>query len=180
MDGPRQERIQPLFVAARELASEEREAFLKRECQNDQALYDAVRLLLDVDDKPGPPDPTATLTDLYVNRIVANRFRIVRHVGKGGMGDVYEAEDLELGERVALKTIRPDIAANPLAVERFKREILLAKKVTHPNVCRIHDLGSAKAADGGELRFLTMQFLAGETLSARIKRGPIPEDQATL
>ena len=59
------------------------------------------------------------------------------------MGTVYEAEDLTLGDRIALKTIRPDIVSDPRAVERFKREISLGKKVTHPNVCRIHDLGVA-------------------------------------
>jgi len=72
--------------------------------------------------------------------VLASRFRIVRFIGHGGMGDVYEAEDLELGERVALKTVRPAIAHLSGAIDRFRREIQLARKVTHPNVCRIFDV----------------------------------------
>ncbi len=94
------------------------------------------------------------------------------------MGTVYEAEDLTLHDRVALKTIRPDIASDPTAVERFKQEIRLGKRVTHPNVCRIHDIGSDRSEDGKEVLFLTMQFLSGETLASRIRRGPIPQTEA--
>ena len=72
--------------------------------------------------------------------LVSDRFKIVRLLGQGGMGAVYEAEDLELGGHVALKTVRPETASNPRAIERFKQEIYLARKVTHPNVCRIFDL----------------------------------------
>ena len=76
--------------------------------------------------------------------LLAGRYRIVRFIARGGMGEVYEAEDLELGERVALKTMRADVArTTERAIERFKREIQLARKVTHPNVCRIFDLGSS-------------------------------------
>jgi serine/threonine protein kinase len=82
----------------------------------------------------------------------------------GWNGEVYEAEDLDLRERVALKTVQPWIAEQPEAIERFKREIQLARKVTHPNVCRIFDLGHH---DEEDLRtdFMTMELLEGETLS---------------
>jgi serine/threonine-protein kinase len=109
---------------------------------------------------------------------VAGRFRIVRYVAEGGMGTVYEAEDLQLHNRVALKTIRPDIALDTKAVERFKREILLGKSVTHPNVCRIHDLVVDHSDTGAEVLYLSMQYLEGETLAARIRRGPIPKTEA--
>jgi len=89
------------------------------------------------------------------------------------MGEVFEVEDLELQERVALKIIRPDIASNPQIISRFKREILLGKRVSHPNVCRIHDLGSAKTENGRDFLFLTMEFLEGETLASRLRRGPL-------
>lgn len=79
------------------------------------------------------------------------------------MSDVYEVEDLQLGERVALKTIRPEITIDAHARERFKREIHYAKRVTHPNVCRIHDLGSHREGDS-EVLFLTMELLTGDTL----------------
>src|ERR1700720_2183488 len=72
--------------------------------------------------------------------LLAGRFRIVRFVARGGMGEVYEAEDTELSERVALKTIRFDMATEDRTIERFKREIQLARKVTHPNVCRTFDV----------------------------------------
>jgi tetratricopeptide (TPR) repeat protein/tRNA A-37 threonylcarbamoyl transferase component Bud32 len=87
------------------------------------------------------------------------------------MGEVYEAEDLELRERVALKTVRPEIAQDERAIERFKREIHLARKVTHPNVCRIFDLGHHQTPlGGGGITFLTMELLAGETLSEQLRR----------
>jgi len=99
-----------------------------------------------------PPPPAAHVAE---GDVLANRFRIVRFIGRGGMGDVYEAEDLELGERVALKTVRPEIAHLDGAIDRFRREIQLARKVTHPNVCRIFDVfrhrpeASAGAGAGG-------------------------------
>ncbi len=126
----------------------------------------------------GPLDSSSTISAFPVPQIVAGRFRIIRYIAEGGMGTVYEAEDLTLGDRVALKTIRPDVVSHPHAVERFKREISLGKKVTHPNVCRIYDLGMDRTQDGAEFLFLTMQFLSGETLASRIKRGPIPTNEA--
>jgi len=107
--------------------------------------------------------------------VLAGRYRIVRFIAQGGMGEVYEAEDLELAERVALKTVRPDIARHEGSIERLKREIHLARKVTHPSVCRIFDLGVHRmpGAEGGgetQVRFLTMELLGGETLSHRIRR----------
>ncbi len=109
------------------------------------------------------------------NQTLASRYRILRFIGQGGMGEVYEAEDLELRERVALKTIRPEIATHDHALERFKREILLARKVTHPNVCRIFDLQYHRVTgeSGGRegvTTFLTMELLEGETLSQRLRR----------
>jgi tetratricopeptide (TPR) repeat protein len=101
--------------------------------------------------------------------VVAGRYRIARFVARGGMGEVYEAQDLELGERVALKTVRPDVAAQPKVLERFKREIQLARKVSHPSVCRTFDIGRHQAPGGPEVVFLTMEYLEGETLSQRLR-----------
>jgi tRNA A-37 threonylcarbamoyl transferase component Bud32/TolB-like protein len=109
---------------------------------------------------------------------LAGRYQILRFVANGGMGEVYEADDLELGERVALKTVRPDLACDAPALERFKRELLLARKVTHPNVCRIFDVGYHLADADAPIVFLTMEFLPGVTLAQRIKeRGRLPEDE---
>ena len=178
MDALLWKRIGELFTAARLLNGESRVAFLKENCAQDCELLEQVMSLLDVDDKPGPLDSAPTISALTVPEIIAGRFRIIRYIAEGGMGTVYEAEDLRLSDRVALKTIRPDIASDPKVVERFKREILLGKKVTHPNVCRIHDLGIDRTETGLEFLFLTMQFLSGETLASRIKRGPIPQTEA--
>ena len=86
------------------------------------------------------------------------------------MGEVYEAEDLELRQTVALKTVHPREARHEVAVERFKREIHLARNVTHANVCRIYDVGYHTWLDGESVIFLTMELLEGETLSQLLKR----------
>src|SRR5262249_32390513 len=110
--------------------------------------------------------------------LVAERYRIVRVIGEGGMGEVYEAEDLLLKERVALKTLRDPVANDDTIIRRFKREIQLARKVTHPNVCRLFDVGLDKRGNR-EAAFLTMELLEGETLSARIRReGRMSTDEA--
>jgi serine/threonine protein kinase/tetratricopeptide (TPR) repeat protein len=111
---------------------------------------------------------------------LANRFRILRFISKGGMGEVYEAEDLELREKVAIKTILPSTAANPAAIEQFKREIQLARKVTHPNICRIFDL-VYDPRPSGPIAFLTMELLNGITLAAYLERvGSLPLDETIV
>ncbi len=98
------------------------------------------------------------------------RYRVVQLLGRGGMGAVYRVWDEELNRDVALKLIRPEIAADADVIERFKREIQLSSRVTHKNVLRVYDLGEA---DG--TRFLTMQFVEGRDLSSLIKElGPLP------
>jgi serine/threonine protein kinase len=97
------------------------------------------------------------------------RYRIIKLKGKGGMGAVYHAWDAELGVSVALKVIRPDTLADPTAVtdleRRFKRELLLAREVTHRNVVRIHDLGDI---DG--TKYLSMSYIEGEDLATILRR----------
>ena len=104
----------------------------------------------------GPPatssGPQTTPSAFTVGEVVSGRFRVVRFIGRGGMGEVYEAQDLELGTRVALKTIRPEVSSDPQMLRRFKQEIQLARRVTHPNVCRIFDL-EHNPKGAGPLRF---------------------------
>jgi serine/threonine-protein kinase len=97
--------------------------------------------------------------------LLAGRFRIARFIAAGGMGEVYEAEDSELGGRVALKTIRPEIAEEAGSIDRFKREVHLARQVTHANVCRIYDVFRHEGTT-----FLTMELLHGETVAERLSR----------
>jgi len=102
--------------------------------------------------------------------VLAERFRVERFIAKGGMGEVYEAEDLDLKERVALKTVRFDNAEDSRALERFRAEVLLGRQVTHPNVCRIFDLFRHRdKSAGGEVLFVTMELLRGESLEQRIR-----------
>ena len=132
---------------------------------------------------PGAPGEPARIT-IPPNDLLARRFRLIRSLGKGGMGQVFEAEDIELREHVALKAIRPEIAQDPRAIERFKREIHLARKVTHGNVCRIfdvfrHPITAPDGASAGEMIFLSMELLSGETLAARLSReGPMATAEA--
>jgi serine/threonine protein kinase len=86
------------------------------------------------------------------------------------MGAVYEAYDIMLRSRVALKLIRGRIATDGSAMERFRREVLLARRVSHPNVCRVYELYEAVTAGGQAVHFLTMELLEGETLSEHISR----------
>ncbi len=106
---------------------------------------------------------------LEPDTVLAGRYRIARFLARGGMGEVYEAEDLVLRMRVALKAIAPELVADEKMIDRLKQEVLLARKVTHANVCRLHDLGF----DAGPERttaFLTMDLLRGHTLAAHIAR----------
>src|SRR5918999_3303837 len=111
--------------------------------------------------------------------VIAGRYRVLRFIARGGMGEVYEVEDQELRERVALKTVRPEAARDVVAIERFRREIQLARKVTHPNVCRIFDVSYHRDATAEGFIFLTMELLSGETLAQRLKRtGPMVAEEA--
>ncbi len=127
----------------------------------------------------------------FAGDLLADRFEIVRWIASGGMGDVYEALDMELGERVAVKAIKHEISSDQLAMDRFRREISLARKVTHPSVCRIFDVFFHSANDvtsdargSGDsvepsIAFLTMELLNGATLSEHLKAGgPMPTDEA--
>jgi eukaryotic-like serine/threonine-protein kinase len=120
---------------------------------------------------------------LECGQTLLDRFVVVRFIAKGGMGEVYEAEDRFLqGVHVALKTILPHIAGDPDSQQRFEREVLLAREVSHPNLCPIYDIFRCEQPPPRFL-FLTMKLLPGETLAARLqgsKQISIEEGLATL
>lgn len=112
--------------------------------------------------------------------LVDGRYVIQRFITRGGMGEVYEAFDRKLSQRVALKTVTSTAGDNERAVRRLKAEVQLARLVSHPNVCRIYDLGThVLPGAGGEIHFLTMEFVEGETLGQRVRlAGPLPVAEA--
>src|SRR5262244_1438514 len=94
---------------------------------------------------PAPGDGSGRLRS---GMTLAGRFTILRFVARGGMGEVYEAQDQVARTHVALKLIRPELARNPDSTERLRREVLLSRRVGHPNVCRIHEIYSEHGDDG--------------------------------
>jgi eukaryotic-like serine/threonine-protein kinase len=96
--------------------------------------------------------------------VLSSRFRIVRFVDRGGMGEVFEAWDSELRETVAIKTIRPDIACSAEILEQFKAEVKEARAISHPNISRVYDLFFHEQESGEKLWFLAMEFISGPTL----------------
>lgn len=177
------ERAKELYGEALECDSADRAAFLQRKTTDD-VVREEVRRLLAEQDRLGkflstPPFaedrlvPEPPVKQFAPGEVLAERFRIVRFIAAGGMGEVYEAEDLVLKENLAIKTIRPEILRQKNSLERFKREVQLARRVTHPNICRVFDLFWHKKSEGAEhsvVLFVSMELLRGETLSDRIRR----------
>ncbi len=183
MNSERWERIQRLLEEAETRPETERATFLETACGVDQGLRDEVASLLSVpaEDQRLPTAWLGALAGPDVARFapgerVAGRYLVHALLGRGGMGEVYEATDEELSITVALKTLR--LAGDSEAeLQRLKLEGLLARAVWHPNVCRVYDLGRHVAVDGA-VWVLTMERLHGLTLAERLRRGRLPLDQA--
>jgi serine/threonine-protein kinase len=107
-------------------------------------------------------------------RLVASRYRIIALLGKGGMGEVYRADDLTLGQAVAMKFLPNEAGRDEGLLERFRNEVRMARRVSHPNVCRVYDVGEV---DGQT--FFTMEYVDGEDLASLLRRiGRLPPDKA--
>jgi len=115
--------------------------------------------------------PSFTMTmetsadELTRGLVLAGRYEIIEELGTGGMGKVFRVFDKKMDEEVALKLIKPEIAANKQIVERFRNEIKIARKITHKNVCRMHDLN-----EEGQTLYLTMEYVRGEDLKSLVHR----------
>jgi len=170
--------IKELFQAALELEPAQRAGFLARECSSLELRAEVERLLLAHEDAGAFLDDNALSAAkafplpepqrFASGQVFLDRFRIVRFLARGGMGEVYEAEDLELNTRVAIKTVRPEIAGQPEVLSRFKREVHLAQLVTHPNACRIFDLFRHHGPEG-DVVFVSMELLSGRTLADHLR-----------
>jgi serine/threonine protein kinase/tetratricopeptide (TPR) repeat protein len=117
------------------------------------------------DSRPSSHASSGSTRILAPGTLLGSRYQITRILGQGGMGAVYQAHDRELGRNIAVKVIRPDLAADAGILQRFKQELILSRHVTHKNVVRIFDLGEA---DG--IKFITMEFVEGEDLRALLRR----------
>jgi len=106
--------------------------------------------------------------------VVAGRYRIVALVGQGGMGEVYRADDLKIGQPVALKFLPAEFERHPDRLQRLFGEVRIARQVSHPNVCRVYDVGDAEGHP-----FITMEYIDGEDLAALLRRiGRLPQEKA--
>ncbi|HSY36476.1 MAG TPA: protein kinase [Acidobacteriaceae bacterium] len=195
---------QEIFAAALPLTREERILLLDRRCEGAPELRHAVEALLAASDETGgfvekpllaaalmdePGDATASFaaepsgldadSPFEIDKVIFDRFKVLRFIARGGMGEVWEAWDSQLQERVALKTIRADMVRQPEVVERFRREVRQARAISHPNICRIHELFTYETASRGTGIFLCMEFLDGPTLSEYLRHnGPFEPDAA--
>jgi tetratricopeptide (TPR) repeat protein len=187
-------KVKEAFEVALSLDIQSRADYLRHISGSDERLAGQLAALLQADDAAGDfleeghrfaPENLVDKEKLIFEpkEIICGRFEIVRLIGSGGMGQVYEALDFELGVQVALKTIRAEIAENSAMLARFRQEVKLARRITHTNICRTFDIQRDRGhvlRDGRlqDVTFLTMEYLDGETLAARLKRQgrlPLPE-----
>ena len=123
----------------------------------------------------GNREPLSDHGRFLPGEVINSRYRIVSLLGIGGMGEVYRADDLKLDQPVALKFLGRKLAGNDAAQERLHAEVRLTRGITHPNVCRVYDVGEV---DGQS--FLTMEYIDGEDLQSLLQRiGRLPRDKAT-
>ncbi|MEZ5426252.1 MAG: bifunctional serine/threonine protein kinase/MFS transporter [Pyrinomonadaceae bacterium] len=192
------QKLKGLFEAAQEIPAAGRDAFLRQACGGDSDLRREVEKLLGSFDEaeefleePAVAEAGTLFKQketLIANQITGEaenghfiagtvldgRYRILGLLGKGGMGEVYKAEDLKLGQTVALKFLPEKLEKNREALKRFVDEVRTARQVAHQNVCKVYDIGEM----GGK-HFLSMEFIDGDDLSQLLRRiGRLPSERA--
>ncbi len=192
------QKIKGLFEAAQEIPSNKREGFLKNACGDDSELKSEVKRLLGSFDNAESflehpvIGEVATLFEdkkthigqnttgdinngnFIAGTVLDERYRIIGLLGKGGMGEVYRAEDLKLNQVVALKFLPEKLEKNEDALKRFIGEVRTARQVSHQNVCKVFDIGDINGK-----HFLSMEYVDGDDLSSLLRRiGRLPSDKA--
>ena len=179
-------RVKELFSGAVALPSTERGPFLSAACHDTPDIRREVESLLVSYDTAGTflEQPIASVQALLASGfgVMAETsldagerlgpYEILEQIGAGGMGEVYRARDVRLDRVVALKTLRRPIAPDPVARQRFEREARTISSLNHPHICNLYDVGRHDGVD-----YLVMEFLDGETLAARLTRGPLPVEE---
>lgn len=181
MTAERWAQLQSLFGAAMSLSDADREAAVQRlQAEDSELAADLVRLLNNYAQGSSYLETPVGNLGLHLLKggdLLADRFEIVRFLGAGGMGQVYRAEDRELGEPVAIKVLAEHLVMNPQMLEWFRQEVQVSRRVSHPNVCRMFDLGKTWVRNR-EFYFLSMELIEGESLAGRLAQGPLPVDEA--
>ncbi len=195
MSSERWERVKKLVDEALGKSVTERARFVREACAGDESLREEVVSLLRYEHEgflerpaasveptrevPQGPFDTPLAVDVSYGRfrpgaILLSRYRIIERVGKGGMGEVYRADDLTLDQPVALKFLPEEVSRNPKALQQFRGEVRIARQISHPNLCRVYDIGEAEG-----LHFLSMEYIRGEDLRSLLRRiGRLPADKA--
>ncbi|MDF1504807.1 serine/threonine-protein kinase [Roseisolibacter sp. H3M3-2] len=181
---PRWPRAAARLHAALERAPAERDAFLAASCPDDPALRAEVASLLAAHEGTGALDRLAVAVRPLVDGLrppapelegrTVGAYVVGARIGGGGMGVVHRAHDVRLDRTVAVKFLQPHLGADPVAAERFALEARTVAALEHPNICTVHEVG---ATDDGAL-YLVMPLYEGETLQARLARGPLPTREA--
>jgi len=183
MKPERWQQLKQIFQSALERDPAERSAFLNQACGDDPALRSEVESLISSHDQAGDSIEemaaeaatemlSADRTDSIVGKQIG-RYQVLSHIGRGGMGEVFLAQDTSLGRKVALKLLRAEFTGDEDRLHRFRQEARAASALNHPNILTIHEIGQQAS-----LLYIATEYVEGETLREHISRAPLTLGQA--